>query len=96
MTALVLAAGYPLYWRHKIRSFCSELHAEGHLFDVPSEWRDYLWQRPPVIGVLAYENRAEVVVTSWFHPERKRVESQLITDRATIERLKSLGMIQYE
>jgi hypothetical protein len=96
MTGFVLALGYPLYWRTKIRTLCAELHADGHVFSVPNEWRDYLWQRPPVVGTLAYENRSQVVVTWAMHPTRKRVETRIISDGATIERLKKLGMVEYE
>jgi hypothetical protein len=96
VTTFVLAFGYPMYWRSKIRTLCAELHADGHVFSVPDEWQDYVWQRPPVVGSIAYENRAEVLVTWATHPTRKRVETRIISDKATIERLKKLGMVKYE
>ncbi len=96
ITAFVLALGYPLYWRHRIWTLCGELQEEGHVFTVPNEWQDNFWQRPPVVGLIAYENKAEVLVTTWMHPTRKRLETHLITDRATIEQLKSLGMVRYD
>jgi hypothetical protein len=95
-TIAVLALGYPLYRRHKIRTLCAELRAHGDVFATPSEWRDYFWQRPPVVGLIAYENKTEVLVTTAMHPTRKRLETRITSDRAIIDKLKSLDMVRYE
>jgi hypothetical protein len=94
VTAVVLFLGYGQYRRQWILKVCAELEKDAYVFQIPNECHDSIWQRKPSVGIVVHGIDGRERLQIW----RGRRASFYATfdDQEGFERLKTLGMVQYE
>jgi hypothetical protein len=94
VTAVALILGYGQARRREILKDCSELKAYGYRFDVPNSFRDFVWQRKPVVGVIKILGGKEVLTGITLDWKGQQISST--TDARDIEIVKKLGMCEFK
>jgi hypothetical protein len=88
VTAVGLFLGYAEYRRKTIHQACEELKDYGYAFTLPSDWRDRIWQRKPIIGPAFYTaNKDLLLLDLQNEAEDEKPIVSLATIGATRERL---------
>jgi hypothetical protein len=94
VTAAALILGYGQARRREILKNCSELKAYGYRFDVPNSFRDFVWQRKPVVGIIKILGGKEVLTGITLDWKGQQFSST--TDARDIEIVKKLGMCEFK
>jgi hypothetical protein len=83
--------------RREIHATAQKLHQEGYQLAVANRWRDVLWQRKPIVGTLYQNGKDEYLEVSIAERKAPKLVHYSVRQirGPEIERLKSLGMVQY-
>jgi hypothetical protein len=87
-TLLIVCLGYSQIRRKRILEMCAELRKDGYYFETPNDFRDFVWQRKPLIGTV-YEDAGE----SFFATRLPTRFPTRETDASEIARLKVIGVV---
>jgi hypothetical protein len=88
VTAIGLFLEYAEYRRKTIHQACEELKDYGYAFTLPSDWRDRIWQRKPIVGPTFYTaNKDLLLLDLQNEAEDEKPIASLATIGATRERL---------
>jgi hypothetical protein len=88
VTAVGLFLGFAEHRRNTIYQACEELKDYGYAFTLPSDWRDRIWQRKPIVGPAFYTaNKDLLLLDLQSEAEDENPIGSLATIGATRERL---------